>query len=230
MLVGVLLGFFFLLQLPISGFFYLHVPGANMIQFPWRLLAFITVLMVALFALLARRVGEWSRPAALGLVLVTSLGTIALNLSRETPEVWSPSQTLENPPVINWPEYWPEWTDSQGRSVPGGVRRLRGYVRAGPVPLTDTACLAREVPLDTYLEKSYEIECVEAATLALPLAYSGLETILLARDSSWYRIEKERVAEDPRVRIRVPGGRQRVRVLLPTLGRLITSRSIPALD
>jgi hypothetical protein len=47
LLLGTLVPYF-LLQAPISGWFYLHVPGAFFLGFPWRLLAMITTAAIIL--------------------------------------------------------------------------------------------------------------------------------------------------------------------------------------
>jgi hypothetical protein len=73
------LAFFVYLQLPISNWFYVHVPGASYLQFPWRLNAFMTPILIALLVVVAQSCTEVSSRAriisyaGLGLCLLLSL-------------------------------------------------------------------------------------------------------------------------------------------------------------
>ena len=64
--------FFLYLQTPISRTFYLYFPGASFIQFPWRLLAFLTPILIILTVYIADKCFLTSR------ALVTSVISIAL--------------------------------------------------------------------------------------------------------------------------------------------------------
>ena len=72
-------GFYALLQLPLSAPFYRGIPFALLLQFPWRLVGFLTVLLVLVLGVLVEssiQRGGWRRGLALamaGLALLTGV-------------------------------------------------------------------------------------------------------------------------------------------------------------
>jgi len=61
-LVGALAGYLFL-QLPASNWIYAHAPGAAYIQFPWRLNAFMTPILIVLLAIAGEACARMSKRA-----------------------------------------------------------------------------------------------------------------------------------------------------------------------
>jgi len=72
--------FAFLLQLPLSAFFYNHFPGAAFLQFPWRLLGILTPLLIIISTTLIERVFITRSGTILGLyglMMMVSAGSFA---------------------------------------------------------------------------------------------------------------------------------------------------------
>jgi len=175
-----------------------------------------------------------------GVIAVVSVASIALAMARPIHYGWFPKKAVENPPYYNWPEYWPTWSaDDKGilsinrqevrRQVLNKHAVLKKYSRMAPVAIDSPGCVIEEMKDDTYLQRSYRIYCRESSVIILPLIYSGIETILVYKDPKWYRVKHYRTKNDFRVRFSVPGGMNRVKVLLPTIFRVMMKLKYPHL-
>jgi hypothetical protein len=209
---------YFALQTPLGSPFYRHVPGASYVQFPWRLLCFLSPLLVCLFAGLSRWVATFDARLATRVVLLVSAGTIGLNATRTVRYDWHPRSEVEDPPPCTWEEYWPVChRDGQRLGLDPAV--LASYAARGAEVIGKADCQVHEVETDRYMEHLYEVRCGEPCVVALPVAYSGMEALFVESDTGSERIGVHRTDDDPRVRFVAPPGEYRVRVKLPTAAR-----------
>ncbi|MCK4783188.1 MAG: hypothetical protein KAV87_05505 [Desulfobacteraceae bacterium] len=232
-LVTAILSIYLVLQLPVSALFYKYVPGAEFIQFPWRLLAFITILIVVLFAMLASVVGKFYPSISTTIVIIVSVASIGLGMTRSIDYEWFSKASVESPPSFDffrWREYWPIWSvDDKGTLPINKEYVLRKYARIGPVAISSSGCVIKEIKNNAYLQRSYIIHCQESSVIALPLIYSGIETVLVHRNQEWYRVNHYRTKTDYRVRFSVPSGANTVKVILPTIFRVMMKSKYPHL-
>lgn len=211
------------------------VPGAALLQFSWRLLAFLTVatLVCAGIALaeisdvLGARFGR--RGLAAGLVLaflVTFSAAEAKMWWHKTRYPWFSQQDIAETLKAN--EYWangeflPKVDWKIGHSMHDAQARSGEWFRALP----EQGCKISRSPLDTEgPEKErtagyWTVDCERAqpAWLRLYLA-PGIQVHLQRADApahAWQRIEPRRTCSDPRMRLDVPAGTSTVRVIFPT--------------
>lgn len=220
--LGAVVLVFGVLQLPVSSWEYLHVPGLSMIQFPWRLLAYLSPTLV-IVAGLALDLGcsAWGHgPAPWAAALAASLVATSPAL-RPIRYEWIPGPLLEAiaaPEPQRWPEYWPRPKDSD----PEPEARVASFARRGVEDVGGGRCRGAALRR-AYLVREYEVECVAGSIVALPVAGYGLERVELITPGQHRRapIPAARTHDDPRLRVALPPGRHRLRVELPTTGRLL---------
>jgi hypothetical protein len=218
------------LQLPVLAPIFEILPGMNYIQFPWRLLVFISVLSVTLFFAVNCRLRSYSPSLAMSLVAFVSTGTIANNVMRPIEYQWFMPEEVENPPPYSWPEYWPLLKFDLNPSNPDPRHHaailkniLQEYSSAGITQIDGHDCQLSAVANGRYLQRTFQIHCTNSSIIALPITYSSLE-LVQARDlHGWQMINHYRTASDPRVRISMPAGSHQITVLLPTLPRVVRS-------
>ncbi|MGB0562167.1 MAG: hypothetical protein ACPGVO_10235 [Spirulinaceae cyanobacterium] len=85
MVLGVMAMTFVYLQLPISLWFYLWLPQADSVQFPWRLLSFMTPLLILLLCERLDTLSSWEPKMALanvyrGIIIVLLVNQVAFGL------------------------------------------------------------------------------------------------------------------------------------------------------
>lgn len=211
---------YFVLQTRLAHVFYRLAPGAEYLQFPWRLLCFLSPLLVLAVVLLG--LGQHGAPSAWRqrILAMACLATIALNSSRTIRYSWFSSVDLESPRNCNWAEYAPLRLQGQKRI---GLtfeeqKRLRDE---GPVAL-GAAAEIDELHEDPYLERRYRVNCRQQTEVALPLAYSPLERVFLECASGLIPLAHTRTDGDPRIRVRIPPGANIIRVQLPTMRVALT--------
>jgi hypothetical protein len=185
---------------------YDHVPGLRYIQFPWRLLSFMTVLLLALSAALFGRI----RPrlaTPLACVVLAVLATHRRTLYDAGEEVRLPREphaklvaSMEPNHYVKWVEYLP--------AVPGPAsdQELIEWAR-GPAALSAT-CQVRLAGC----AHCFVTECTAPGSIALPYAFSGLE---LVTDGAGRSVPVYREQDDPRVQFDVGAGRTELRYRTP---------------
>lgn len=179
------------LRLTPAALVYEVIPGLKYIQFPWRLLSFTTVLLLALCAWLAARL-EPALANAASLVLLFVLMATG-RVFRFDEKVWleadKVSAALAPTTYIRWIEYLP--------AVPGPAhpRQLQAWTR-GPQVLRGSCELNQVAP------KAVVAQCSTASTVALPHAFSGLELVT----SAGRVLHTHRTDRDPRVLVDLPAG------------------------
>jgi hypothetical protein len=196
--------------------YYNHVPGAALIQFPWRLLSFAAPLLVALACLMFVRLeadtgaGVRGAVATSILLLVTSPALRPVRYDR-LPENVLTFQRM--PPRNEWREYWPGRAD-RSPQVEGYIRDL---AHQGVSDVAKGRCFGSEMPSEEYLIRKFSVVCKETSVVALPVASYGLSSVRADKG----RLKHSSVQDDPRIRVELPAGTHMLRVELPTIWRLV---------
>lgn len=207
------------LQSRASSAFYEHVPGAALIQFPWRLLSYATPLLVALVVWLHDRVDQiFGRRGTVAAVATAAFALVTSPALRPIRYEWLPPDVLTTsrmPPNFEWREYWPGRADRTAQVE----AYLRDLTHLGVVDVDRRLCLGSEQHSDDYLVRRYVVRCTGRSTVALPVASYGLTTVERGGATA-ARVEVLQERGDPRVRVRLGAGDHVLRVQLPTLWRI----------
>lgn len=216
--------FCFLLQLSLSMPFYFFVPGADFIQFPWRLLSFIEVSLILVIGLMVLRVSQaYGKNAALGMTLLMFVSMAYAYPGRARPHDswgWYESRFFEdgvNRGVFGGGEYIPNVADTTAdegyyrQLAQKGIEVLSGSVVTGERDALENAEALRLV---------YRFDAEQPAEVALPLNYSGLERMVIEKDDIRLKLVCTRTPDDPRMRIHIPAGRSTVVVFLPSFANI----------
>jgi len=185
---------------------YDHVPGLRYIQFPWRLLSFMTVLLLALSAALFGRLPpRLATPLACAVLAVLVAHTH--RRYHESEEARLPREphaklvaSMEPNHHVKWWEYLP--------AVPGPAsdEDLIEWARA-PATLSSRCQVRFEG-----CARCFVTECSAPGSIALPYAFSGLE---LVTDGAGRSVPAYREQDDPRVQVDVGAGRTALRYRKP---------------
>jgi hypothetical protein len=191
------------LRLESASMLYEQLPGLRYIQFPWRLLSFITVLLIALSAALFGRI----RPG-----VATPLCASVLAVLAARSRVFQPDDepraseqqlaaALDPAHDVKWWEYVP--------AVPGPAsdQQLAEWAR-GPVSFSQSCTVRSEG-----CALCFVAECTAPGTIALPYAFSGLE---LVTDGAGHGIPTSRDWDDARLLVEVGAGRTELRYRRPS--------------
>jgi hypothetical protein len=208
-LVG-LFAFYVSLQFRSSLFFYNNVPGADFIQFPWRLNVFIQTIGLLIISFNKM----WNRKyLSIGLLSFFVLSYPLLK-NLDPGWTWFPKDYLEakiNEGVWGMREYIPN-VYPDGNETQSYFKGLldKGIETQGKCQLTKEMTNNPEQIHITYMVKS-ETE----SFVILPYCYSGLEDIFLQKGEIRTKIKPSRTREDPRMQITLPQGEYRLEVYLP---------------
>jgi len=160
----------FVLQSPISAPFYAHFPGAKFIQFPWRLLAVITPIVITIGLYLA---GKAFPSPVTGIVLSLYLVVMVIICGAFIPFKYQGSQSLDYSPThvhfSMFDEYVPKATPLP---PPTRDRVLAGAEASG--------CYVDHRQLIGEVERmQFSIGCARPTLLALPVFASRLHRIIV---------------------------------------------------
>jgi hypothetical protein len=158
----------FILQLPITAAIYEVLPGGAFIQFPWRLLAFLTpaLIIAAVYLADAALPGD-ARPFALGAaavwMLVSCIAFAPMRMRRVP---------IDPPPMARVDfSYFREYEPKTARS-------LRTLVKIIGEHWAGSGCSYRiESGADEVPEVRFDVDCVRSAVLPLPLYASPLHMV-----------------------------------------------------
>jgi hypothetical protein len=220
------------LQLRWATPFYQYVPGMVYLQFPWRLLTFLTPLLLLTALWPITYFARHHRP---NVARALAIGFLVL-------AVWQ-SRAWERP---QWPTFAAEQVEARG--APGrevgawGVGEFLPIVAGEPVskqideaqamaadgvypacelvpPAAGTVQMGRR---DVWEQMTFTVTttCPQAATVALPLTFSPLMRIYRKDSDRRSVVVSYRTPHDPRARFDVPPGRHEFEVRLPTMANL----------
>ncbi|MBS1818319.1 MAG: hypothetical protein JSU08_10340 [Acidobacteria bacterium] len=200
-----------LLQMHWTEPFYLHVPGAAYVQFPWRLLAIITPCLIALAYLLADHVEP--REARLVFIAAACAWTVAgsgafVPLVDARIPIDPPS--LQGANFSGYREFEPTAAPPLGTVREAVVARWR-----------DAGCqVDAPDPSLEWVAMQFRIDCARAGVVPLPLYATPLHRIQVSRFDRTQRCSA--VPEIPAVcGVVLPAGPSAVDVTMPTMAGMV---------
>jgi len=222
----VAVGYFGYLLTPASAPLYVHVPGFSTLQFPWRLLSFVSVLAVTLaaFPLLARL--RWgNRDVSLHAAwLLLALTYVSSPWLHEVRYAWIPRDELEQElPAsarlqVGGFEYHPRVAGVTGDAL------IELSTRAEPKP--DEPSWSRpgysverlDEPAFEKGKRGYHVSSSEPTRVLLPIAYSPfIRVYAVDQGGTKTRLATYRQPSEPRIQFDVPAGELNVLVRYPNV-------------
>ena len=201
----------FALQMPWTDSFFVHMPGAAYIQFPWRLLAVITPTLIALAVVIADvALPHDKRLLAFGVCAAWMVAGSHAFVPLADGRVTVDPVTMATVRFSGFREYEPVIAPPVGGLRAAIVRRW-----------AETKCaVTRENPDEEVLRATFRVTCERAGVVPLPIYASALHRV---RVSGFDRTEScQREADLPAVCVAtVPAGRSVVDVQMPTVGRAL---------
>jgi hypothetical protein len=223
------------LQLPQSAWFYERMPGTRYVQFPWRLLAYLTVVLIVcaclglsrLCLLGSSRWGVAGRVAAIagGLLLLVWISAPKLD-SNWTRYDWISGPALEALsrkgedytafgeflPLVSWPP--------AGNGLGDATAQMSSWLHQIP----PEAC--QLTPIDnqaTERQKGvWAVNCADGSEVHLPVFMApgmGAE-VRRSNQESWQEIPFTRTCADPRLKVVLPEGQSQVQIRFPNWTRM----------
>jgi hypothetical protein len=241
-LVGVLLGstaVFLFLQTHAATFVYEHVRPLDFLQFPWRLLAYITPLLLVIVCYGFAQVYR-SRRSEMGDALVVAwlaAFVVLTPLLHRFDYPFVSAKRLEAATPANdhggfggnelgIGEYLPIVVKDGARLTGQQTVALYTDKLAGqraPQVLSGGPCtFQRDAAAFEALQESLRAHCDAPATVALPYSYSAYTVVRDVTDHG-RSLPVLRRPDDPRQVVLLEAGSRALRVEFPTLGRLIAS-------
>lgn len=229
---------FLYMQLPVSIWIYKSVTFLNYIQFPWRLLAITSPLMVVLIGfLLVNYKNNKFFSQFITIILIVSIILLS-PLMNSFKYDWQ-NDDFELLPDVNYHyglsnsllgigEYLPK-VESIPFDSYSSEKSFNYYLSLKDKGVEfynkESHCNYLEVP-NIYLDqlyKEYEINCEKSSDIFLPLNYSSLHKVYITNliTSEKTRISIVRDKNDPRIRLQIPSGQYKVSVLFPSWLQLI---------
>jgi hypothetical protein len=211
--------FYAILQFRFSIAFYNFLPGADYIQFPWRLLSFIQICMLLILGVMFNGFTGYRYLKFLGLVyLVVIVCRYPLFHATSDTWQWFTEQQLEerkNEGVYGIGEYMPV--------VKGFEKPDRDFFKdlaAKGIQTSNSLNFVeayQENGVSEKLELKYRMNLVSDDTIILPINFSGLEKSLIVKENETQIIKPYRIETDPRVRLDLPKGSYHVILYLPSM-------------
>lgn len=208
---ALLAGLALLLQTRWAIPFYRHFPGAAYLQFPWRLLAVLTPMLILLALAAVQRAYRPRIALALGgaatLAMLLTCGSFARIQYFTVPDQLRDFHSVR---FSLFGEYVPQ---RFGPTIPSP--QASDILRQA---MADEGCLVHELPaVPEALARRYAIRCAAAATVALPL-FAGPGHVVVGTDS---RRCGERPDYPGLCAVRLPAGSRRLEVQLTTFRSLL---------
>jgi hypothetical protein len=209
--------FLLFLQLPASSWFYTYFPGAAKIQFPWRLLGFITILLLVLFVWLISKLSYFNKNISTCILIVIVGATILTNVNRDIGYEWYSENYMLKPLKYNWAEYFPKQERYQGEN-PSITERILSLRR----DIENNDCRINSLDsLNNYYERYYDVFCTHNNELLLPYFFTGLETVEIKKSYGWTTMHSYKTERNLLVTIDFPRGASRVRYVIPSFKGII---------
>jgi hypothetical protein len=203
---------------------YEHAPGFWALQFPWRLLAFLSPLAVALAVYplfhgvrLGRFGGEL---CAWFLLAITLASSPWLSRTRYT---WYSRAELERPLApgaqlhVGAFEYHPHVEGVEGRAIFDHLDALVPRPSAREWQTLGYHVARTDPPAFEGGLRSYQVRAERLSSIILPIAYSPFIRVERVEAGVRARLPVARTPEDPRLRVELPAGESLLEVRYPTL-------------
>ena len=248
------------LQRPSAFWVYEVVPGAAYLQFAWRLISYITPVLVICACIglgwlaslsAASGSGRQRGPAlvAAGVLAAAMLGWTAY------PKMWwnrlqdgwiSPqaiaSEAQQQGDHVALGEFLPlvDWPEPSNRELTAHVQQAKAFLTK-PLPVDEegagrcsaTPSSARQPP--ERRSDEWRVVCARAGFATLPVFLApGMKVQMHNTDAAnagWVLATATRSCADPRLKLALPAGASEVRVVFPTWGRTVrTAFTRPVFD
>lgn len=225
------------LQLPQAAWVYLRVPGASYLQFPWRLLAYMTVILVICAGVSLSRLASVG-PARRGWgVIAASTAAVALVIATAYPKMWwrwneldwLGSEVLEEDfksrdyvafgeflPLVDWPP------------VPGLVEaapQMQAWLARPVAQACTVVAIERDVRRVERRSGYWDVTCPMASAVTIPVFWApGMAVLAQSQGADdWRELVPQRGCSDPRLQVHLLAGVNRVQVKFPTWGRTVAA-------
>jgi hypothetical protein len=217
------------------------LPGFKFIQFPWRLLAFLTpALILLVFSLAARSASAVAGPLrfAAGPALTVACGLLVFAMVAASPlgservtgvrvnaytkaNIENHNGSILGDDLMPVGEYLTVVHDGGGALAATDVYNTYRALAAnnGGLQVLSGPCSVRE-PHRTFeaSKRTFALTCTGPGVVALPVSYNSVSTVRLAGEKLRYH----RVDRDPRIVVDIPGATSgQLTVDLPTLWRIL---------
>ena len=223
------------LQLPQAVWVYESVPGAEYLQFAWRLLAYLTVILImcacvalSRMVLVGEAYGLAALVAAAVLLVCTAYPKLWWNWTAYT---WIPDAMLQEQRVqgdyLAFGEFWPlvDWDIPDDDLLNAGAQVNAWRAQ----PLVQTCTLKRmESAVPRPRERSvdeWQAVCPEAAKGIFPLFLApGMDVLTRKqRQPHWSAATISRTCSDPRLQVSLPQGVSEIRIKSPNWSRMVVA-------
>jgi hypothetical protein len=214
--------FYSALQFRFSILFYNNIPGADFLQFPWRLISFMQLSLLFLLGIIFNYLRKYPKLKHLSFVFFLCL-VVTYPIFNKTSDGWQwfNTEQLEaqtNDGVFGIGEYMPV---VKGFDKPDADFFKKTAVRG--IQIKDSTSIVTALPYSNKEELflNYNIKMVNKDTLILPFNYSGLELIYITKDGVKYFLPSYRTDDDPRIKANLPIGAYDLTLVLPNMGNFI---------
>ncbi|MCP5500153.1 MAG: hypothetical protein H7A25_09645 [Leptospiraceae bacterium] len=206
------------LQTKLSKFWYIYIPGADYIQFPWRLLAFISIYNLILTAWLINTLQKINKQLMFFAVSVLFLSVLSLypGFKKIQYEIF-PKEKLENRNHLDYPfgagEYAP-YVDKAFEKLAFKTLDTH-FKKIYDKSFMNSVCSIKELPISNPVVKQIEATCSQKTDLSIPVNYSGHEKLLINGQDSQDYIRTG--TSDSRIKINnFPKGTNLISIKFPT--------------
>ncbi len=215
--------FYSVLQFPFSILFYNNIPGADFLQFPWRLISFMQISLLFLLGVIFNYLRKYPKLKYLSIVFFLGLVcTYPIFNKTSGSWQWFNTEQLEaqtNDGVFGIGEYMPV---VKGYDKPDSdfLKKLA----ASGIQVKDSTSNIVALPFFNKEELflNYKVKMFNKDTIILPFNYSGLELLYLTKeDNIKYFLPSYRTDSDPRIKAILPVGSYQLTLVLPNMGNFI---------
>ncbi len=211
--------FYLWLQSPFSEWFYRYCPCMVLLQFPFRLLSFIAILLVAAYVCCLQLLDQrLNRKTVWLLVVIPCAGTLVSSQVYPPPNRgWIDRQPLEHPGAGNWPEYTP--------LAPQGIRAFGVWMEhISKLPVIVNSGKPKALIVKRASAVSFMTVYASAESpleITLPAIWSKYYLIIIERNGEIHKLPSFRRGFDPRICIQIPPGENIVTVKYPSLNTIL---------
>ncbi len=222
--------FYILLQFKFMNFFYKIVPGAEYIQFPWRLLAFIQILNLLILIILTKKLYRYLNLKYIRIIPFILLVILLIHypIFRKSKFNWFQNKFVEekrtNYGTFGIGEYMPN-VEQIPASPSIGIKKYYSEINTQTEVLRGS-CISKLIkPIASeQLSVLYKIKSNGKSVVIFPYNFSGLELLQIIGQPKkvfWYRTNI-----DPRIHAILPDGKYTLQIIFPKVSNLFHTRNI----
>lgn len=223
--------FYSLLQCRFSIKFYEIIPGADYIQFPWRLIIFIQISILMMLGVAFNYLRNFSYCKKLSFIFfLISFSSYPLFKSTQNGWEWFSKEQVEskiNEGVFGVGEYMPI---VKGFNKPDSDYFKTLAVKGIELKDSTSFVIQQNYENKEQLMRDFKVNMSHQNLVILPYNYSGLELVYISKNHEKYLVPVFRDDNDPRMRINLPYGNYDLTLVLPNFYNLIRKQSFKLLD